>query len=319
MPCDAVHFRSPRVAIAFALLCSCAGKAGGPHVDGDSSPQSGRVLACERDHAIDLEVHQLDPAETDPQISDGYSHLYVEPHGEPARLLFVMLPGTKGPPRAYPGLLRNAAAGGYHALALAYRNDLAVNKLCTLRDAGCHEAIRHEVITGDDTSPLVEVTRPDSIENRLVRALAHLGWNQYLLGADAVDWSRVTIAGHSQGGGHAAFIARDHAVHRAVLFAATEPAEWTDDRLATDVDRIYGFVHSDDDVFRPVSRSWSKLGLPSDPVDVDATSFPFDGAHQLVTSVRSDQPHGAVAVDFFTPMVGEQPLYADVWCHVLGP
>ncbi|MBC8066937.1 MAG: hypothetical protein IAG13_01270 [Deltaproteobacteria bacterium] len=244
----------------------------------------------------------------------------VDPPGTVANRLFVFLPGTGGPPGGYRHILRNAAAGGYHALGLAYRNEVAVNDLCTVAEHGCHAAVREEILTGEDLSPLVEVGRADSIEHRLSAALVHLGWEQYLDG-DALRWSDIAVAGHSQGGGHAAFIASLHEVHRASLFAASEPADWTGEALATPAARIYGFIHVDDPYYASMTSSWERLGIPGALVDVDGLAWPFEDSHRLQTTfaVSAEDAHGAVAADPRTPMDGDLPVYRDVWCAVIGP
>ena len=284
----------------------------------ESSSSGGVVDLCDRDDSIDLDVQTLDPVATDAQISKGFDHVYVEPDGEPAGKLFVFLPGTGGPAGAYRLLLRNAAAGGYHAIGLSYRNEVAVNDLCTVGEAGCHAAVRNEVITGEDTSPLVEITRADSIDHRLVAALQYLGWDEYLDDV-ALRWTDITVAGHSQGGGHAAFIAQLREVNRAVLFAATEPADWTEEALATDVERLFGFVHADDPQRDAMVLSWERLGVPGDIVVVEDVEPPYDDSHQLQTSLTAENAHGAVAVDIATPLDGDVPVYGDVWCYVVGP
>ena len=64
--------------------------------------------------------------------------------------------------------------------------------------------------------------------NRIVKLLAHLeanhpgeGWGTFLEGA-APRWESIAVAGHSQGGGHAANIGRLHGVARVIMF------DWTD-------------------------------------------------------------------------------------------
>lgn len=295
-----------------ALFAGCASPDGRDASDG--------YTACDRDDSVRLPVLTIDPIATDPAISPGPEHVYVEPAGVPAGKLFVFLPGTSAPAAAYELVLRNAAAGGYHALALSYRNEIAVNDLCPVVEPGCDGAVRNEVLSGDDTSPLVEVGPADSIENRLIKALLYLGWTEYLDG-DALRWSDITVAGHSQGGGHAAFLARAHEVHRAALFAATEPAFWTDDDLATPVDRFYGFVHADDPQREPFVASWERLGLLGEIIDIEDAALLFEDSRQLQTDLAAptDNPHGAVVVDLHTPMHGDVPVYSDIWCLLVGP
>jgi hypothetical protein len=241
----------------------------------------------------------------------------IRRHGK----LFVFLPGTGGPPVGYTQVLRNAAAGGYHAIGLAYVNDDAVNTLCSAGSPpDCQEQVRLEILTGTDTSALVDVDRPNSIENRLIKLLEYLSWPQYLDGG-ALRFSDIAFAGHSQGGGHAAMLAKLHIVHRAILFAATEPSAWTLGPHATPVEQFYGFVHTGDPQGQFFLNSWDNLGMPGAPASVDGDAPPFGGSHRLQTSdpPADGNTHGAPVVDPSTPFDGEEPRYRDVWCYLVGP
>jgi hypothetical protein len=293
--------------------------------DGGATPGTTGSGDCigERDHAIGLPVDAVAPDATDPEIRSGDpDHLWVAPDPTAAGKLFVFFPGTGGPPIGYREIVKNAAAGGYHAVGLAYVNDDAVKNLCPPGSApDCQEQVRLEIITGTDTSPVVDVDRPNSIENRLIKLLAHIGWDQYVDGDGELRWQDIAVAGHSQGGGHAGMLAKLHVVHRAVLFAATEPAAWTQADHATADERYFGFVHVDDPEGQFFLQSWGNLGIPGSPVSVDGDQPPFGGSHRLETSdpPPTDNAHGAPVVDPHTPFDGDQPRYRDVWCHLIGP
>jgi len=70
------------------------------------------------------------------------------------------------------------------------------------------------VISGTNTSPLLDVSTTNSIVNRAEKLLAYLdrqfpteAWGQYLT-SGSLDWSKVVISGHSQGGGHAGVLTK---------------------------------------------------------------------------------------------------------------
>lgn len=78
------------------------------------------------------------------------------------------------------------------------------------------------MITGEDVSPLVSVNAANSITGRLVSLLTYLnsnfpteGWGQYLTNGQP-RWDLITVAGHSQGGGHAGYLAKLVSLDRAV-------------------------------------------------------------------------------------------------------
>ena len=93
--------------------------------------------------------------------------------------------------------------------------------------------------TGAATT-LQGITPDEGIYARMYTALAALhrgdpsgGWDAFFDPTMAatpeagIRWSNVIVSGHSQGGGHAALIARTHAVQRAITFSELPPATRT--------------------------------------------------------------------------------------------
>jgi hypothetical protein len=261
--------------------------------------------------------------------------------------LLVFLPGTGATPALYRTILRVGADRGYHAIGLNYPNADAVGVLClNSLDPDCHGKVRNEVINGVDSSPLVAITPTESLLNRLTQLVRWLntqtpgeGWGGFLLPSGALDWSRITVAGHSQGGGHAAWLAQQFLVQRAVYFAS--PADWDsrNDRpaawvlrgaMATPSARQWGFIHEDDPLvtLTTATRLWSALGLPGTPSRVDGLTAPWGGSQQLLTRltpapvVGSASPayHGAPVADAATPLAADgTPVYASVWIALAFP
>jgi hypothetical protein len=299
-----------------------ASDSGGGSTTGAGTTGSG-ADECDRDHAIDIETHAVETQDTDSEIRDGDEpHYYALPDPAEVGKLFVFFPGATARPEQYQHILRNAAAGGYHAIGLSYVNDLSINfDYCQgSPDPDCQEKIRKEIITGEDHSELIEIPRPDSIENRLIKLLQHLGWTQFLDGEEP-RWSDISFAGHSQGGGHAAMMGTLQTVNRAVLFAATEPAAWTNKPHPTPSDRYWAFVHTGDVLATSVKHSWENLGIPGQVESVDGADPPFGGTHRLETSdtPADGNAHNAPVVDEATPFEGAQPVYRYVWCLLIGP
>lgn len=271
-----------------------------------------------------LDVGSVAPQDTDPALRSGDpDHRYVAAVGERTGRLFVFLPGATARPADYDDVLKNAAAGGDDAIGLAYVNDVRVFVVCGSDDnPDCHESLRIEVLRGEPLSPHVDVGPTDAILNRLVKLLLHLGWTDYLDG-DEVRWSRIAVAGHSQGSGHAAMIGRFYETERVLLFAGTEPAPWTRQARLTPPERTWGFGHVDDPLFRAFPRSWDNLGILGPPETVDGVPPPFGGVRQLTTAEPPHpvdaNPHNSPIGDTATPRDDEgRSLYAPVWCHMLG-
>ena len=291
-----------------------------------------------------LQTAFVDPSDTDPAIDAWTESHYVaiNPSATARNELFVFLPGTGGVPRHYRFLTEHAAHLGYHAVGLRYPNDDAVNILCAGQaDLACHGHVRHEILDGMDRTDLVAVDPTNAIENRLHKLVDYLhttrpgeGWDRFL-GADGqIRWERVTVAGHSQGGGHAGYIGSVHRVARVVSFAAADyhaaldrSAAWLDADHATPPGAYFGFGHTRDLlVLEPrMLDNWRRLGMDAfgPPVNVDTLTAPFAGSHQLLTSVMPrlgglGGTHGSVAVDLRTPLDPDgTPVLAPVWTYLL--
>ena len=288
---------------------------------------------------------RIDPSLTSASITVSLSPHFVinpDPAVTQALRLFVFLPGTGAVPSTYEEIVRRGARRGYHALGLTYPNDEAVGALCPgSGPPDCAGAVRREVITGVDSSPLVSVDTANSIDGRLRALLNYLntnfpteGWGRYLVNG-AVDWSQVTVAGHSQGAGHAGFIAKLRDVNRVAMFSGPgDPgAAWVDLPNVTPSARQFGFIHTGDTLvpLAVATRSWDGLDLDlfGAPVSVDGAAAPFGGSHQLLTSAApnpnptgptASPTHGAPVVDAVTPRDQQgRPAFEPVWDYMAFP
>lgn len=291
------------------------------------------------------------PAQTSTAITTNLSPHFVinpDPQATPRGRLFVMLPGTRGTPINSREIVRIGAARGYHALGLTYANDVSVQELCgTSPDTDCAGKVRREVITGEDTSLLINVNPANAIVTRLTVLLQFLqtnfpneGWGQFIDNGQP-DWDRITVAGHSQGAGHAGFLAKLVLLDRAVMFSSPgdtrvgtmSPALWLSLPNVTPASRQFGFTHTQDSL-TPLARvvdSWEAIGLGAfgGLFSVDGASAPFGDSHQLVTSAppnpnpigpTASPTHGAPVVDTVTPRDDQgRPIYAPVWVYLAFP
>src|SRR4030095_5188874 len=189
--------------------------------------------------------------------------------------LLIFFPGSCGPPRFYQSFLREAANDGYHVIGLTHPNCPEINATCNAQqpiDPDCQEQMRMERLEGIDASPLITVLPSDSIINRIVKLLGCLeathpgeGWGMFLDGT-APRWSSIAVAGHSQGGGHAANIGRLHGVSRAIMrdwvdvVHGVGPARWLAKPKATPADRYYGLYHTGSFPVA-VALGWDALGV----------------------------------------------------------
>lgn len=178
----------------------------------------------------------------------------LEPAGSAQGALVVQLNGSNGSPAGQihdpqKNYYNAAASAGFHVIGLAYRSGEAIGKLCTGMPA-CFGPTRKSVVLGKfengAAAALSDIQPDEGIVSRLEHALRLLakdapnaGWDQFLIGSDAdptknIAWDKVIASGHSQGGGHAAFLGQMFALRRVVQLSSTcdqvlgTPAPWTD-------------------------------------------------------------------------------------------
>lgn len=218
-------------------------------------------------------------------------------------LLVVFLGGSLSNPAAYTDISNEAAALGHGVIDLRYPDQHVVGTVCA-GDDECFTQYRGETLFGAGTryapgapvygSPEIEVDTANSIVNRLVSLLAYLStvktdwdpdpgyWRQFLVrdanspyvvsyGNVYPDWSRIILAGHSQGGANAAFLALHlpsaNKLHRVVMFSSPDDhvgdaaASWIAETSSTPLDRFWGLRNANEGVFGSfVSTNWGKLG-----------------------------------------------------------
>lgn len=332
--------RAALSSLVLALALACGGGS-------ESAPQAsaGPAPAPLPDPAP---IRLVAPATTDPAISTYLNNHLVAPPGPtatPTHRLFVMLPGTGAQPSNSQLILQTASSRGYHAIGLMYPNGSTIESLCAnSTDPNAHWDARREVITGQDLSTLVDVGPTECIIHRLTALLTYLAatypaedWGQYLVSGQP-DWTKIVISGHSQGGGHAAVIAKLYPVYRCVCFSnpgdwsipMNQPASWLSAPGVTDTSRIYGFVNLQDELFTwdRAQICWAALGLGAygPPVSVDSNQEPYGDSHQLTTnltpaSTAGNYPyHGSTSVDASTPKLADgTPAYQPVWIWLCFP
>ena len=289
----------------------------------------------------------VSPAETDPSISGAFGDHYVTINtwGMRRDVLFLFFPGTKSRAANYKLLCETAAEQGFHAISLQYANDISVNFTCAkYRDLDCYENMRREILFGSDFPSRLNVNRSNSAQNRLVKLLRYLserypldGWQQYLTAEGEPRWSKILIAGHSQGGGHAALLGKYYSAAGVIMFASIDynlnrdkAGSWVHLNGSTPLKRYFAAAHIDDRTV-PISvmrRYWNAMGFGklAPVVNIDYTGFPYERSHTLITAVRPSNLdknrsnyHNALCMDADTPLSKEgKPLLAPLWKYLLN-
>ncbi len=283
------------------------------------------------------------PSLTDGKIEDtfGYHQTYVNTAVAPLHKLFLFLPGSNSTPFAYDEIQKLAANLGYHSLGISYSN-ATISPMCSgSSDSLCFDKVRNEVIDGVDLTPLVSVNIANSITNRILKALQYLDtaypaeqWGQFYNGS-SIAWSKMAVAGHSQGGGHAALIAKQHVVDRAALFAApkdyfTAPlrkaAPWESLPTLTPTNKYYAFVHQSDNQGCTAVQQleiFSHLGIDAfapQPTFFETNGGDYNGSHIILSSLpglTGSSAHNIVVVDVAAATVNKVPFFTPVWKYML--
>lgn len=157
--------------------------------------------------------------------------------------------------------------------------------------------IRLEAATGEDFSPLVEIPKPDGMQERSLQLVKWLAkenptgnWGQFLSeSGDDLRWDKVIVAGISHGSTTAARFAKHRRVARVVMLSGPRDQyeSWQGFPSATPENCYFGFTHVLDDGWTNdhYCRSWQLLGLAKfgPLVDVDQVPPPYGNSRRLIT------------------------------------
>ncbi len=302
---------------------------------------------------LQVQSYNIAPRTTDSRIDTALDDhfAFINRTATPRGRLVVFFPGTGAIARNYRLFPAVAANLGFHAIGLTYPNDETVNGRCGAanRDLECAGAIRGETLDGIDRTPLATISRANSIENRLVKLLQHLqrlypqdNWTQYTERAANGDtvprWGNIVVAGHSQGGGYAGYIAVVKRVARCIMFGAMDynvatrsMAAWMTGAKTTPQEEFFAMGHLRDELV-PYSllsqEAWTAYGIPAAGATLNADSVraPFPQTRSFFTN-RESTPigvmlavtprHNVPVVDVNTPVEQGRPFFQPVWEYML--
>lgn len=246
----------------------------------------------------------------------GDQHAFLDTRVEPQGKLVVYLHGAGDFQSCGGGALGPLVASfGFHWLAPCYLSNYGVDN-CGDDIAGC----RLEAFEGEDHHPFVDITRPDSIEERIVRGLGYLeqenpeGDWQYFLEGETPRWSEIVISGHSHGASSSGLIGVYRSVARVVMLAGPYDVgqAWLELEPLTPRDRFYGFSHTGDNQHQGHLDAFEALGLPGAPTGVDDQDPPYADSHRLFSQASVSDAHGSVTS-------GDIPAFVPVWEYLYGP
>lgn len=228
---------------------------------------------------------KIKPSQTDPAIKVGNSPHLIEYNtsAKPGKLL-LFLAGTGGVAENGPKLFFSTAIQqGYRVISLSYIDTPAVSTTCigkVLADDGdCAEEFRIKRIFGQNTTSVIADEPQDAIINRFVKLLTYLAstdkqgnWGKYLENG-APKWDQITVAGQSQGGGMAAFIAKRVLVGRVISFSGgwdysgkNKIANWYFQNSTTPAERWYGTYNVAEPAAAKIAATYKAMAIPEDHI-----------------------------------------------------
>ncbi|MDH4471970.1 MAG: T9SS type A sorting domain-containing protein [Fluviicola sp.] len=282
------------------------------------------------------------PSLTDVAIDNvfGYHQTYLNTAIAPLNKLFLFLPGSNSSPFAYDEVQKLAAEIGYHSLGISYSN-ATISPLCSgSNDSLCFDKVRGEVITGAALSDSVDVNVANSINNRVLKALQYLNtnfpsenWGQFYSGS-TILWNKIALAGHSQGGGHAAFIAKQNTVDRVVLLASpkdyftaplSKAAAWINSPSTTPPCRYYALTHEDDFLgctYNQQLQIFNRLGIDTFATNAifETSNGNYNNSHVIISTINglnSNNAHNIVGVDVLAANICNVPYYTPAWSYMM--
>jgi len=331
--------RSSAILIALCIAFSIAPAAQRGHKHRPTIPTTAGEFTSPK-----VDQFKIKPSTTDPAITqfDNDHFIFIDKNVTPLNQLVVFLPGTGSKPSKFQGFCQIAAQYGYHVICLMYPDGTAADTVSKSSDKNAFLNFRLEVIEGKHLSTNVSVDRTNCIENRLIKLLQYLdgkhskeNWGQYLTSDGDIKWSKIAIAGMSQGAGNAALIATLHECARAVLFGGPKdfdkysnlPAAWYT-TPKTPLDRIFAFDNEQDHQgcsFPEQLQNWKAMGLYSlgKPYLIDGANPPYGNSHLLETNypgtpIPSEQAHTSLITDAATPKTSSGGwLFGRVWVYML--
>lgn len=270
-------------------------------------------------------LQRIDPPQTDPSVEtvQGPHIALYDPQVPSNHRLFVFFAGTRARPEGSLPLDRAFAALGYHVVALDYENGVLAASCGPSSNPACFDTYRDAIVTGAPGSDKITVTPANAILNRLQKLLVYLathdpngGWNEFVTGNEPA-WNRIVLAGHSQGAGHAAFLAKLHAVDKVLMFSGPQdylstfdkPASWQSRPSATPPSRFFAFLslHDPFNVHHQIANCAALMQLPQPETAHVEPGQPIAGAPRiLINDTPAPQAHGSTI----------SPAYQTAWDYL---
>ena len=267
---------------------------------------------------------KVKPSQADPAVHawDSVHIVYYDTAIKNNKIL-LWLTGTNGSTNNVPAaFFSTALSRGYRIVALSFMSVPGVSQVCVgkrlNKDVDCAAEFRRKRVYGDNNFSGISDEPQDAFIPRLVKLLQYLSkndvagnWSQYLDNNGKPAWNKIAIAGQSQGGGMAEFIAKNEHVARVISFSggwdysdskSKTIAGWYSEKFVTPLDNIYATYNVNEKAAEPLAEICKTMKLPADHV------FALNGA--LLRESNNDNPYHGDGI--------KNPAYKPVWLKMLG-
>lgn len=274
------------------------------------------------------EVLKVKPSEADPSVRKWDSaHIVLYDKAIKNNKVLLWLTGTGGSTDHYPqSFFKTALDQGYRVIALSFMSIPGVSQICIedylSKNVDCAAEFRRKRIYGDNIFQPIPDQYQDAIVPRLTKLLQYLsendkegGWSQYLdQSTGKPAWSKIAIAGQSQGGGMAEFIAQHESVARIISFSggwdysdskARKIAGWYSQKLITSPQNVFAAYHVKEVAAAELAEICKELHIPSENV------FALD--QPIIQQTKKRTPSNPYHVEGI-----KNPVYKPVWIKMLG-
>lgn len=291
---------------------------------------SANLTAQKGNPAIDFSGYKkilVKPSEADPSVKNWDSaHIVLYDKAIKNNKVLLWLTGTKGSTDHVPqSFFKTALEQGYRIIALSFMSTPGVSQVCKgdylSENVDCAAEFRRKRIYGDNTFLPIPDQYQDAIIPRLTKLLQYLSkndkegaWSQYLnQNTGKPVWSKIAIAGQSQGGGMAEFIAQHESVARIISFSGgwdysnsrtKKIAGWYSQKLITPPQNVFATYHVKEVAAAELAEICKTLHIPSENV------FALDQHIDQPTNKANSNPYHVEGI--------KNPVYKPIWIKMLG-
>lgn len=299
-----------------------------------------------------------------PAISSGSSFSSMIPPKSQQQyhdICVVFLPGTGGnASNFHKGFLSSLSLRNYHVISLSYLSTSysvsQMNYLCGDRSLNgnvdtntCLHELHSSVVHGTQFSSIWGIHASDSISYRLLLTIQELNkldisWSTFLNvssdGVVSLNWERIVISGHSQGAGHAGYLAATTRTYGALMISGIQDCcsysifvnsniySWK-----TPLSRLSILYHGHEDLRGIIEANTAQLLPGISPIEFISNSILLPNQMQSTSkyyyvkispqeSCSSSRPeHSSTALDDCSPLDSSQVtgyLYQSLWQYLVS-